>query len=195
MRIHRIHLRRHPKNGGRRNTGGHARIWPNRIWPKPHLAKKNSNLATRQPNVHISGPRPSNTTKIPREDPPEREERMKFPGREKKKARNFGPPTLRALPFRPTFQGPTMTTTRPAHDPPTTQPAPDPPTTPTTPPPHPHNEHPTTTPKNKIGQMRSGQIRSNKIGQIRPNKVGQMRPVNFGQMWYWPNSVWPNAAK
>ena len=24
---------------------GHARIWPNRIWPKPHLAKKNPNLA------------------------------------------------------------------------------------------------------------------------------------------------------
>ena len=21
-----------------------------------------------------------------------------------------------------------------------------------------------------------------------------MRPVNFGQMWYWPNSVWPNAV-
>ena len=51
--------------------------------------------------------------------------------------------------------------------------------------------HPT---KEKIGQMRSGQIRSNKIGQIRPNKVGQMRPVKFGQMWYWPNSVWPNAV-
>ena len=38
--------------------------------------------------------------------------------------------------------------------------------------------------KQKIGQMRSGQIRSTKIGQIRPNKVGQMRPVNF-----WPNVV------
>ena len=43
--------------------------------------------------------------------------------------------------------------------------------------------------KNKIGQMRSGQIRSTKIGQIRPNKDGQMRPVNFGQMWYWPSVV------
>ena len=48
--------------------------------------------------------------------------------------------------------------------------------------------------KNKIGQMWSGQIRSTIIGQIRPNKDGQMQPVNFGQMWYWPNSVWPNAV-
>ena len=62
------------------------------------------------------------------------------------------------------------------------------PKTPGAPTPGPHQ-------KQKIGQMRSGQIRSTKIGQIRPNKDGQMRPITFGQMWYWPNSVWPNAAK
>ena len=68
-------------------------------------------------------------------------------------------------------------------------------------PPHPSGPHPFGPPpfrartKKKIGQMRSGKIRSTKIGQTRPNEVGRIWPVNFGQMWYWPNSVWPNAAK
>ena len=39
-------------------------------------------------------------------------------------------------------------------------------------------------PKQQIGQMRSGQIPSTKIGQIRPNKDGQMRPSQL-----WPNVV------
>ena len=47
------------------------------------------------------GPGASNTTKIPREDPREgRKERILWREREQK-ARNFGPPTLRA----PTFSG------------------------------------------------------------------------------------------
>ncbi len=75
----------------------------------------------------------------------------------RKKARNFGPSTLRGPPFGP-------------------HPGPPPLRAPTPPGPLPA---PT---KNKIGQMRSGQIRSTKIGQIRPNKDGQMRPVDFGQI-------------
>ena len=64
---------------------------------------------TRQPgspNVHMSGSRPSKTTKIQRERPPEREERMKIPAGERKKKSEilglppFGAPTLRA-PTRP----------------------------------------------------------------------------------------------
>ena len=47
-------------------------------------------------------PAASNTTKIPREDPQRGKKRTNFAaGQGKKKARNFGPPTLRA-PFRPT---------------------------------------------------------------------------------------------
>ena len=41
------------------------------------------------PNVHISGPRPSNPTKIPRKDPQEREERMKIVAGEGKKRAKF----------------------------------------------------------------------------------------------------------
>ena len=45
--------------------------------------------------MHISGPGASNTTKIPREDPQrERQKEHNGSGRGKK-ARNFGPPTLR----------------------------------------------------------------------------------------------------
>ena len=102
-----------------------------------------------------------------------REERMKFPAGEKKRAKFRAPPPFRPHPFGPLpLRAPT---TRPAH--------------------HPPPNPPTTTRTKENGQMRSGQIRSNKIGQIRPNKVGQMRPVNFGQMWYCPNSDWANVAK
>ena len=68
-------------------------------------------------------PGASNTTKIPREDPPEREERMKFPAGEKKKRKMlgphpFGPPTpSNPHPFEPP-------TTRSAHHP--TRPPPNP---------------------------------------------------------------------
>ena len=71
--------------------------------------------------------------------------------------RNFGPPTLRA----PTPSGPPpLRAPHPSGPPPLRAPL----------------RAPT---KNKIGQMRSGQIRSAKIGQMRPNKDGQIR---FGQM-------------
>ena len=50
----------------------------------------------------FEGPGASNTTKIPRKDPQEREERVNICGGEGKKARNFGPPTLRG----PTPRGP-----------------------------------------------------------------------------------------
>ena len=79
----------------------------------------------RTPNVHISGPRAlPNTTKIPREDPPERDKKNENGvGREKKNAKVLaphpsGPPPfgvslfvgLASPPIRgPTFQGPTMT--------------------------------------------------------------------------------------
>ena len=47
----------------------------------------------------IEGPGASNTTKIPRKDPKEREKRIKNCGGRVKNARNFGPPTLGAPPF------------------------------------------------------------------------------------------------
>ena len=59
----------------------------------------------RTPNVHIERPSPSNTTKIPREDP-EREERMKFLVGESIKARNFGPPPFGPPPSWPHPFGP-----------------------------------------------------------------------------------------
>ena len=53
----------------------------------------------------FEGPDASNTTKIPREDPQEREERKKIVAGGKK-ARNFGPPTLRCpTPSGPIFLG------------------------------------------------------------------------------------------
>ena len=54
----------------------------------------------------FQGPGASNTTKIPRKDPQEREERKNIVAGDGKTARNFGPPTLRDLAFRgPTLQG------------------------------------------------------------------------------------------
>ena len=59
----------------------------------------------RTPNRHISGPlRFKNSTRIPRKDPQEREERKKIVAEKEKKARNFGPPTLRG----PTLRCPTL---------------------------------------------------------------------------------------
>ena len=125
-----------------------------------------------------------NSTKGP---PREREERKKFSSgrREKKKREILGPQPLGA----PTFLG---SGPHPFGPPPSGQlRAPSPL--------GPHPQGPNSWPsgpslKQKIGQMRSGQIRSTQNGQIRPNKDGQMRPINFGHMWYWPNSVWPNAV-
>ena len=57
----------------------------------------------------FQGPSASNTTKIQRKDPQEMERRMKKAGEGKKKARNFGPPTLRGPTLRsPTLRGPTF---------------------------------------------------------------------------------------
>ena len=53
---------------------------------------------TREPkHAHLRVPVFTNTTKIQREDPPEREERMKFPAGERKKERNFGRSRGRAV--------------------------------------------------------------------------------------------------
>ena len=108
---------------------------------------------TRELQTHtFQRPGASNTTKIPREDPPEREERVKFPAEEKKKSAKFwashpsGPPPLRAhFPRSHHAHRPTSTSIT------------------NTPPPH---------QRKQIGQMRSGQIRSIGDGQIR---FGQMR--------------------
>ena len=142
-------------------------------------------------------PGASNTTKIPRENPQRERRRNEISGgREQKKSAKFwaphpSGPTLRAPnPSGPTFSGfgpPPLRGPHLSGSPPLRVPTP--------PGPHPSGSPPLRVPTNTIGQMRSGQIWSNKIGQIRPNQVGQMRPINFGQMWYWPNSVWPNAAK
>ena len=43
----------------------------------------------------------------------------------------------------------------------------------------------------KCGLAKFGQQKLAKFGQMR----SQMRPVEIGQMWFWPNSVWPHAAK
>ena len=53
--------------------------------------------------AHLRAPSASNTTQIPRKDPQKKEERMKIvAGEGKKKARNFGSPTLRG----PTLRAP-----------------------------------------------------------------------------------------
>ena len=147
----------------------------NCIWPKnpnwADLGVQAAGATTRELQTrHLSFKHHQNSTRRP----PEREERMKFPAGEKKKKREI----LGPHPSAPHPSGP-----------------------PTLRAPNPSGPHPSGPPtlraptKNKIGQIRFGQIWSTKIGQIRPNMDGQMRPVNFGQMWYWTNSVWPNTAK
>ena len=127
-------------------------------------------------------PGASNTTKIPREKPPEREERMTFPvGREQKKREIWGPPPSGPPPLRaPTPSGPWVRA-------PLRAPTPSPPKT----------KlakcglakfgqqklakfeirmakcGQLTLAKCGIGQIRFGQMRSNKDGQIR---FGQIRP-------------------
>ena len=63
---------------------------------------------TRQPEnskrAHFRAPGASNTTKIPRKDPKREKEERKLWQRRAKKARNFGPPTLRGS----TLRGPTF---------------------------------------------------------------------------------------
>ena len=62
----------------------------------------------------FQGPGASNTTKIPRKDPRERRKKENCGGRREKKARNFGPPTLRGSTLRgstlrgSTLRGPTF---------------------------------------------------------------------------------------
>ena len=96
-------------------------------------------------------PGASNTTKIPREDP-QRESKINFRRDREKKARNFGPPTLRP----PTFRAPTPTTNTPP----------------------PHQKKLAKCGLAKFGQ-KNDQMRPNKDGQMRPVKFGQMR---FGKM-------------
>ena len=60
-------------------------------------AASHDNLRT--PTCTFQGPGVSNTTKIPREDPPQREERMKFPAGEKNSAKIWAPPPIGAPPF------------------------------------------------------------------------------------------------
>ena len=98
--------------------GGPLRVWPRVGGPKfrslfslsrPHIR---SFCPSGPPGFHTTvrelqtrtfgGPGPSNTTKIPREDTQRETKRAKMgAGEEKKKARNFGPPTLRG----PIFSG------------------------------------------------------------------------------------------
>ena len=142
-------VRRHLRTrDGFNNAAARRQAIPERRAEPAALGPPGLHTTTRELHTcTFERPGASNTTKIPREDPLERE-RIKNEisgGREKKKERNLGPP------FGPYRSGPN----------------------PFGPPHHP-THRPTTPPKTKIGQM---------------------RPVKFGQMWYWPNSVWPNAAK
>ena len=133
----------------------------------------------------LGGPWPCKAATIPREDPPEREERMKFPAGERKKSAKFwAPPPFGPPPFGPHPSAPTPSGPHP-FGPPLFHPFG----------PTPSGPHPWPTPKTKNWPNAVWPKSVNKNCQIRPNKVGQMRPVNFGQMWYWPNSVWPIAAK
>ena len=118
----------------------------------------------------FQGPGSSNTTKIQRKDPQEREERMKFPAGDGKKSAKFwashpsgphpspfGPPPLQAPirtgpnPFRPTFHPNYTPTTLPQRTP--------------------HNEHPTP--------------QKNWPNAVWPNSVNQN----------WPNSAKSGLAK
>ena len=132
----------------------------------------------RTPTCTFERPGASNTAKIPREDPPEREERMKFPAGERKKSAKFW-----ALPSGPNPSGPTFS----GFCPPLLRPPPFPSSH------HAHRPNNTPTASQKFGQMRSGQIRSNKFGQIRLAKCGQLSLANcgIGQMRFgqWPNQV------
>ena len=117
---------------------------------------------TREPKrAHLRVPAFKNTTKIPREDPPEREEKNEFPAGERKKSAKFWAPNPSGpQPFVPhLFWGRAPT------------------------PPGPHQFGIGQIRPNEVGQMRPalakcgiGQIR---FGQMRPNKDGQIR---FGQM-------------
>ena len=112
-----------------------------------------------------------------RRPPRERRKNEISGGRDKKKTRNFGSPTLRPPhpsgphSFRPTFQGPTMPTARPAH----------PNNTPTTPPQHPHPQqtphHPTKKIMAKCGLAKFGQTKLTKFGLAKFGlaKCGQIR--------------------
>ena len=100
-----------------------------------------------------------------------------------KKARNFGPPTLRApQPFRPsTFSGfgPPPLRSPPLRAPTPSGPHPFGPSSP------PLNEHPTT-PQKKNGQIcglaKFGQKKIGQFGQIRLAKCGQIRLAKCGQL-------------
>ena len=117
---------------------------------------------TRQPEnskrAHMSVPAFQTPSKFHEKTPSERRNNEISGGREKKKREILGSPPFGPPPCGLPFCGP------PPFGPP-------PPSAPT---------------KNKIGQMRSGQIQSTKIGQIRPNKDGQIR---FGQIRPRPVSI------
>ena len=75
--------------------------------PKPpglHTTTRELQLCT------FKGPGASNTTKIPREDPREREKARKWGREMEKKARNFGPPAFGPPPFEPPRCGATLRT-------------------------------------------------------------------------------------
>ena len=66
------------------------------------LSCETSHTTTRELQTRTcERPGASNTTKIPREDPQRGKKRTNFAAGEGKKARNFGPPTLRAPNLRP----------------------------------------------------------------------------------------------
>ena len=80
---------------------GASKIWPDPLPPPPDRPKFRAfflprlHTTTRELQARtFQGPCASNT-KIPRKDPQEREERKKIVAEEGKKARNFGPHTLR----------------------------------------------------------------------------------------------------
>ena len=78
-----------------------VRVWSSLVvvWRRPGLVgPPGFHTTTREPKrAHLSAPVFKNTTKIQREDLPEREERKKFPVGEKKKKRNFGRSRGRAV--------------------------------------------------------------------------------------------------
>ena len=137
---------------------------------------------TRQPEnskrAHFRTPALQTPPKFHEKTPRERRKNEIFQREREKKARNFRPPTLWALPFLSSgplpFGPPPLRAPTPSGPPSKVPPCPppDPPTTPTTPPQHPHNKHPTTKKMAQFGQIRFVQMRPNKDGQIR---FGPMR--------------------
>ena len=131
----------------------------------------------------FQGPGASNTTKITREDPPEREEKNEFCcRRETKKREILGLPSQTPSgpnPFRPTFQGPTMPTARPAHH--QTRPPPQQ---------HPHSTPATNTPPANQKKNWPNAVWPNSVKQSWPNSAKQGWPNGKDRLW--PIPFWPS---